>query len=87
MTKPATDQGPRATGVSVNDDFLTVELADGEALEVPLEWFPGLLEVSAKALKNFEIVEEGQRIIWKDLGEDISLPGLLRGIAALGTVD
>ena len=87
MSEPADDQRPRATNVSVSDDMLTVELADGEALEVPLDWFPGLCDASAKALKNFEITEEGRRIIFKELGEEISLPGLLRGIAALGTTE
>ncbi len=87
MTKTSADKGPRATNVTVDGDMLTVELADGDALEVPLDWFPGLVEASAKVLKNFEITEEGRRIEWKELGEEISLPGLLRGIAALGSAD
>lgn len=87
MTKTSADKGPRATNVTVDGDMLTVELADGDALEVPLDWFPGLVEASAKVLKNYEITEEGRRIEWKELGEEISLPGLLRGIAALGSAD
>jgi len=87
MTKTSADKGPRATNVTVDGDMLTVELADGDALEVPLDWFPGLVEASAKVLKNFEITEDGRRIEWKELGEEISLPGLLRGIAALGSAD
>ena len=87
MTKTSADKGPRATNVTVDGDMLTVELADGDALEVPLDWFPGLVEASAKVLKNFETTEDGRRIEWKELGEEISLPGLLRGIAALGSAD
>lgn len=87
MTKTSANKGPRATNVRVEGDVLTVELSDGDALEVPLDWFPGLVEASAKVLKNFEITEEGRRIEWKELGEEISLPGLLRGIAALGSAD
>ncbi|MCH7599261.1 MAG: DUF2442 domain-containing protein [Myxococcales bacterium] len=87
MSKPPVDRGPRATNVRVDGDTLTVDLADGEALEVPLDWFPGLVEASPKVLKNFEITDEGRRIEWKELGEEISLPGLLRGIAALGSAD
>lgn len=87
MSKPPADKGPRATNVSVESDMLIVDLADGNVLEAPLEWFPGLLDASAKQLKDFEITEDGRRIEWKELREQISLPGLLRGIAALGNTN
>lgn len=85
MAKPPSERDPRATKVVVSDEVLTVELADGRVLEAPLEWFPWLIEASADAVENFEIIDEGRRIEWSELGEGVSLSGLFRGIAALDT--
>jgi hypothetical protein len=75
--------GPRATAISISDDELTVNLADGRALVVPLEWFSKLSDASQAQLEKFEIVEDGREIHWPALGEEINVSGLLRGIAAL----
>ncbi len=85
MAKPPSERDPRATKVVVSDEVLTVELADGRVLEAPLEWFPWLIEAPADAVENFEIIDEGRRIEWSELGEGVSLSGLFRGIAALDT--
>ncbi|MBW1883581.1 MAG: DUF2442 domain-containing protein [Deltaproteobacteria bacterium] len=83
MADPPSEQDPRATRVAVSDEMLTVELADGRMLEAPIEWFPWLLDASASAIANFEIIDEGRQIEWSELGEKVSLSGLFRGIAAL----
>ena len=83
MADPPIEKDPRATRVVVSDDTLTVELADGRMLEAPIEWFPWLIDASARAAANFEITDEGRQIEWSDLGERVSLSGLFRGIAAL----
>jgi hypothetical protein len=75
---------PLAESVSIGDDELNVNLADGRALVVPLEWFTKLEDATAEQLANFEILEGGREIRWPDLGEEINVSGLLRGIAALG---
>ena len=80
---PSPERDPRATKVVVSKDALTVELADGTAIEAPIEWFPWLLDASAKAIAKFEITDEGRQIEWSELGEKVSLSGLFRGIAAL----
>jgi hypothetical protein len=36
-------QAVKALDVSVTDDTLTVDLADGRTLSVPLTWYPRLL--------------------------------------------
>lgn len=81
MTTPGND--PRATAVSIGDDELSVDLADGRSLVVPLEWFSKLADASPAQLKKFKIVESGREIKWSELGEEINVSGLLRGIAAL----
>ena len=74
----------RATAVRVGDGELNVDLADGRSLTVPLEWFNALEDASPGQLEKFEIVESGREIHWSELGEEINISGLLRGIAALG---
>jgi uncharacterized protein DUF2442 len=75
----------RAVGVSVNEDELTVDLADGRRVSVPLAWFPRLLHAEAPARQNWRLLGDGQGIHWPDVDEDISVEGLLYGAAAPGT--
>ena len=69
----------QATGVSVTDDTLTTELADGRTLSVPLEWFPRLCHGTPAERKNWQLIAQGQGIHWPDLDKDISIEGLLLG--------
>jgi hypothetical protein len=69
---------PTAREVSVSDDELTVLLADGRKISVPLAWFPRLLHATANQRQNFELLGDGQGIHWPELDEDLSVAGLLR---------
>jgi hypothetical protein len=71
--------------VSVGEDELTVDLADGRRVSVPLAWFPRLLHADAAQLANWRLLGDGQGIHWPDLDEDLSVEGLLRGVAAPGS--
>jgi hypothetical protein len=68
---------PKAVNVTVTEDALTVDLADGRTVIVPLAWYPRLVHGSKKQRDNFEIGEYG--IHWRDLDEDLSIKGLLLG--------
>lgn len=81
-SRPSVD--PRAIAVTLDDDELTVELADGRRLSVPLSWYPRLLHATPAQRKNWRITGEGRGIHWPDLDEDLSVEGLLRGAAAPG---
>lgn len=70
--------------MSVGDDELSVELADGRRLSVPLVWFPRLLHAEVAQRQNWRLLGDGQGIHWPDLDEDLSVEGLLRGAAAPG---
>jgi hypothetical protein len=70
-----------ARKVSVNDYELTVLLADGRKISVPLVWFPLLLHATTDQRQNFELLGEGEGIHWPDVDEDLSVAGLLRGPA------
>jgi hypothetical protein len=69
---------PKAREVSVDDDELTVSLADGRKIAVPLAWFPRLLQATAVQRKNFELLGDGEGIHWPDIDEDLSIAGLMR---------
>ena len=79
MSSSMPDVDPRAKEVSVSADELSVLLADGRRLSVPLAWFPRLLRATPAQRARFEILGDGQGIHWPDVDEDLSVAGLLRG--------
>lgn len=79
MTSTALELTPLATDVEVTADRLTVELADGRSISVPLVWFPRLLKAELGARNHWELIGDGDGIHWPELDEDISVAGLLRG--------
>ena len=82
MSSSRTEAGERILGVEVSEDTLTVRLADGRTLSVPLAWYPRLLHASTTERSNWQILGDGHGIHWPDLDEDLSVAGLLRGAAA-----
>jgi hypothetical protein len=79
MSSSVVEIRPRAREVSISDDELTVLLADGRKISVPLAWFPRLLHATTDQRQNFELLGEGEGIHWPDVDEDLSVAGLLRG--------
>jgi Protein of unknown function (DUF2442) len=69
-----------AKKVRVTDQALIVELTDGRAVSVPLEWYPRLAEGSPAERRRWELIGPGVGVHWPDLDEDISVEGLLRGL-------
>lgn len=82
MTSSNPSVEPRAVDVATDDDNLTVDLADGRRLIVPLAWFPRLLHASPDQRGKWRLISDGQGIHWPDIDEDLSVSGLLRGTAA-----
>ena len=70
---------PAALAVDVSDDTLSVELADGRAISVPLAWYPRLSHGTADERGNWRLIGQGHGIHWPDLDEDVSVDGLLKG--------
>ena len=68
-----------ARAVSVTDERLTVELADGRTLSVPLAWYPRLQHGTQEERANCRLIGRGEGIHWPDLDEDISVAGLVAG--------
>jgi hypothetical protein len=65
--------------LGVTDDALTVDLADGRTVSVPLAWFPRLLTGTSVERNNWRLIGQDEGIHWPDLDEDISIEGLLAG--------
>jgi Protein of unknown function (DUF2442) len=72
-------QSPLARNVAVSEDALSVELADGRTLSVPLTWYPRLWHGTSEERAHWRLIGSGQGIHWPDLDEDISVEGLLQG--------
>jgi Protein of unknown function (DUF2442) len=67
-----------AVDVTVTDDRLSVTLADGRELAVPLSWFPRLREATEAQRRNWRFIGRGQGIHWPEVDEDIFVASLLR---------
>ena len=72
-------QEASAQNVSVSEDSLTVDLADGRTIIVPLVWYPRLWYGTPEERDHFEIIGDGAFIHWPALDEDLSISGLLAG--------
>jgi len=70
---------PLAKAVVVTDDDLTVELADGRRITVPLAWYPRLLNATPAERQNWRLLGDGYAMEWPDLDEHIGVEGLLAG--------
>ena len=65
--------------VSVTDDTLTMDLADGRSISVPIGWYPRLAHATKAERDNFEVSGAGYGVHWPDIDEDIGVEGLLLG--------
>ncbi|MUL37600.1 DUF2442 domain-containing protein [Gloeocapsopsis dulcis] len=79
MTTLTLETEPIVNQVTVTDEKLIVELADGRSLIVPLAWYPRLMHASLEERQNWQILGDGYAIEWVDLDEHIGIEGLLAG--------
>src|SRR3954454_23781152 len=69
----------KALAVTVTEDALTVDLADGRTISAPLAWYPRLLNGASGERANWRLIGTGEGIHWPDLDEDISVENLVLG--------
>ena len=69
----------KATRVHFDANSLWVDLADGRIIGVPLAWFPRILRATPAEREQVRIGTRG--LHWDALDEDISIAGLLAGLA------
>ena len=68
-----------AVGVTFSDDAMTVRLADGRAVSVPLAWYPRLRAGTPGERENWRPIAGGRGVHWPDLDEDVAPAHLLAG--------
>lgn len=69
----------RARDVAISEEEISVGLADGRTISVPLEWYPRLHRASPAQRARWRLIGQGDGIHWPDIDEDISPIGLLEG--------
>jgi hypothetical protein len=69
-----------ATRVTVSEDTLSVELADGRTIAAPVAWCPRLAHASQAERNSWRLLGSGRGIHWPALDEDISVANLLAGM-------
>ena len=70
---------PLAVDVEVTEDTLTVHLADGRSIAVPVIWYPRLADGTSQERTRWKLIGSGHGIHWPELDEDISVAALLAG--------
>jgi hypothetical protein len=78
-TSPIEHRSALAAAVQVTEDMLTVDLADGRRISVPVSWYPRLAAGSATERSHWQLIGRGEGIHWPDLDQDISVDNLLSG--------
>jgi hypothetical protein len=80
MSTSTPDPPVLATAVNVRftEEALSVDLADGRQVSVPLEWFPRLRDATAEQRARWRFIGRGLGIHCDDPDEDISITGILR---------
>jgi len=68
-----------AKDVRLSGDTLSLDLADGRTVSVPLDWYPRLLHATEEERGNWLLFGQGMGIHWPDLDEDISVEVILLG--------
>ena len=82
MNTSAGRNGERVASVRFTQNSMSVDLADGRTITVPLEWYPRLLNATEPERMHWELAGAGYGIHWPDIDEDVSVEGLLAGAAA-----
>ena len=72
----------RVADVRCDDATLSVDLADGRTISVPLAWYPRLLRATPAERAQWQRSGGGYGIHWPAIDEDLSTEGLLRGAPA-----
>lgn len=79
MTTLVLERDPIAVAVEVSSEQLSVRLADGRTITVPLEWYPRLAHATQAERDHYELLGHGSAVGWPDLDEHLSVESILAG--------
>ena len=80
---PTNQVQPRAETVEFSNGMLSVRLADGRVVLVPLHWYPRLLHASESERQEWRVFEDsdGRDInFWEQVDELVPVIALLAGV-------
>ena len=83
MSIATIDVQPRVNTVTFVDDRLSITIADGRVVQVPLSWYPRLQHATDAERAQWRVFEdsEGRDVIfWETLDELIPAIALLAGV-------
>jgi hypothetical protein len=86
----ASRSDPLIKGVEFNGNHLTFGLSDGHRVAIHLLLYPKLVDASELQRKSWTLIGGGRGVRWSDIGENISVAGLLalqRARCLAGTLD
>ena len=72
----------RVLEVRCDEHNLIVDFKDGRTISAPLARYPRLLHAMPEQRTVWEMCGRGYGVHWPDLGEDLSVEGLVRGAPA-----
>ena len=79
MSTLTLEHEPLAVDLIVTRETLTLVLADGRSLTVPLAWYPRLAHATEDERGHWQLLGDGYAIEWPDLDEHIGVAGVLAG--------
>lgn len=79
MTILALESDPIAVSVEIDDEQLSVRLADGRTIAAPIEWYPRLAHATLAERNNIELLGQGSAIGWPLIDEHLSVESILAG--------
>jgi hypothetical protein len=79
MTTLVLEHEPIAVAVVVSSEQLTIRLADGRTITVPLAWYPRLAHATQAERDRYELLGHGSAIGWPELDEHLSVESFLAG--------
>ena len=77
-----TTNDPRVRSVEVTHERITMYLADGRWISIPLNWSWRLEQATPQQRAHYEIIGDGDGVHWPDIDEDLSVRGMLHGVPA-----
>lgn len=61
----------------VHRSEVVVEMTNGMVVSFPSFWVEKLSSATAKQIANVKIADNGRKLVWDDLKEDLSLTGII----------
>ena len=73
------EQNANVVAVSVSESEIEFKLSDDRTIIIPSRWSWRLENADESEWRNYEIVDGGNKVVWPDVGEEITVQGILTG--------